>query len=96
MKVKKFGKNIVIPDGSLRQSSGKDEWNYYCDLQASLHQMCVMRWANGAILLKRVVHSSSTDYLVVLAEKKSLWMVSVRGPNFGFSNILFLGFLFFF
>jgi hypothetical protein len=93
VKVEKFGKNIVIPEGSLRQSSGKDQWNCYCDLQASLHQMCVMRWANGAILLKRLVHSSNIEHLVVLAEKKSLWMVSVRGPNFGVSNILFLGFL---
>jgi hypothetical protein len=93
VKVEKFGKNIVIPDGSLRQSSRKDQWNCYCDLQASLHQMCVMRWANGAILLKRLVHSSNIEHLVVLAEKKSLWMVSVRGPNFGVSNILFLGFL---
>ena len=93
MKVEKFGKNIVIPDGSLRQSSRKDQWNCYCDLQASLHQMCVMLWANGAILLKRLVHSSNIEHLVVLAEKKSLWMVSVRGPNFGVSNILFLGFL---
>ena len=72
MKVEKFGKNIVIPEGSLRQSSGKDQWNCYCDLQASLHQMCVMRWANGAILLKRLVHSSNIEHLVVLAEKKSL------------------------
>ena len=70
MKVEKFGKNIVIPDGSLRQSSRKDQWNCYCDLQASLHQMCVMRWANGAILLKRLVHSSNIEHLVVLAEKK--------------------------
>ena len=72
VKVEKFGKNIVIPDGSLRQSSRKDQWNCYCDLQASLHQMCVMRWANGAILLKRLVHSSNIEHLVVLAEKKSL------------------------
>ena len=72
VKVEKFGKNIVIPEGSLRQSSGKDQWNCYCDLQASLHQMCVMRWANGAILLKRLVHSSNIEHLVVLAEKKSL------------------------
>ncbi len=70
VKVEKFGKNIVIPDGSLRQSSRKDQWNCYCDLQASLHQMCVMRWANGAILLKRLVHLSNTEHLVVLAEKK--------------------------
>jgi hypothetical protein len=89
VKVKKFGKNIVIPDGSLRQSSRKDQWNCYCDLQASLHQMCVMRWANGAILLKRLVHLSSTEHLVVLAEKKSLWTVSVREPNLGVSSILF-------
>ena len=89
MKVEKFGKNIVIPDGSLRQSSRKDQWNCYCDLQASLHQMCVMRWANGAILLKRLVHLSSTEHLVVLAEKKSLWTVSVREPNLGVSSILF-------
>ena len=89
VKVEKFGKNIVIPDGSLRQSRRKDQWNYYCDLQASLHQMCVMRWANGAILLKRLVHLSSTEHLVVLAEKKSLWIVSVREPNFGVSSILF-------
>jgi hypothetical protein len=33
----------------------KDQWNCYCDLQASLHQMCAMLWANGAILLKRPV-----------------------------------------
>ena len=89
VKVEKFGKNIVIPDGSLRQSSRKDQWNCYCDLQASLHQMCVMLWANGAILLKRLVHLSSTEHLVVLAEKKSLWTVSVREPNLGVSSILF-------
>ena len=68
----------------------KDQWNCYCDLQASLHQMCVMRWANGAILLKRLVHLSNTEHLVVLAEKKSLWTVSVREPNLGVSSILFL------
>ena len=89
MEVEKFGKNIVIPDGSLRQSSRKDQWNCYCDLQASLHQMCVMLWANGAILLKRLVHSSITEHLVVLAEKKSLWTVSLREPNLGVSSILF-------
>ena len=55
--------------------------------------MCVMLWANGAVLLKRLVHSSNIERLVVLAEKKSLWTVSVRGPNFDVSNILFLGFL---
>jgi hypothetical protein len=94
VKVEKFGKNIVIPDGSLRQSSRKDQWNCYCDLQASLHQMCVMRWANGAILLKRLVHLSNTEHLVVLAEKKSLWTVSVREPNLGVPSIPFsLGFL---
>ncbi len=81
MKVRKFGKNIVLSGGSLRQSSGKDQWNCYCDLQASLHQMCVMLWANGAFLLKRLVHSSNIGHLVVLAEKKSLWIVSVRGPK---------------
>jgi len=32
--------------------------------------MCVMLWANGAILLKRLVHLSSTEHLVALAEKK--------------------------
>ena len=53
--------------------------------------MCVMLWANGAILLKKLVHSSNIEHLVILAEKKSLWTVSVRGPNFGVSNILFLG-----
>ena len=90
MKVEKFGKNIVIPEGSLRQSSGKDQWNCYCDLQASLHQMCVMLWANGTVLLTRLVHSSNIEHLVVLAEKKSLWTVSVREPNLGVSSILFL------
>ncbi len=53
-----------------------------------------MLWANGAILLKRLVHLSNIEHLVVLAEKKSLWTVSVRGPNPGDFNILFLGSLF--
>jgi len=92
VKVRKFGKNVVLSDGSLRQSSGKDQWNCYCDLQASLHQMCVMRWANGAVLLKSLVHSSSIEHLVVLAEKKLRWTVSLQEPKSGDCNILFLGF----
>ncbi len=34
--VEKFGKNIVIPDGSLRQSSRKDQWNCYCDFKQTV------------------------------------------------------------
>ena len=49
--------------------------------------MCVMLWANGAIVLKRLVHLSSTEHLVALAEKKLLWTVSVREPNLGVSSI---------
>jgi hypothetical protein len=33
----------------------KDQWNCYCDLQVSLHQMCVMLWANGSLLLEKPV-----------------------------------------
>ena len=92
MKVRKFGKNIMISDGSLRQSSGKDQWNCYCDLQVSLHQMCVMLWVNGAVFLERLVHLSNIDYLVVLAEKKLLWTVSVQEPKSGNFNICSLDF----
>jgi len=94
MKVRKFGKNIVVSDGSLRQSIGKDQWNCYCDLQVSLHQMCVLLWANGTVLLKISVHSSNIEYLVVLAEKKLHWNVSMQVPKSGDFNIQFLGFLF--
>ena len=65
VKVRKFGKNIVTNFrrtfwskiilqvlrgfGAFR----KDQWNCYCDLQVSLHQMCVMLWANGNVTLKK-------------------------------------------
>jgi len=56
--------------------------------------MRVMLWANGTVFLKRPVHSLNIEYLVVLAEKKLRWSVSVQVPKSGGFNILFFGFLF--